>query len=51
MLIRDLQEQVVHANEVNQDLEKARNDLLQERDRLLQEEESLTVAAERVGEQ
>lgn len=42
---------MVHANEVNQDLEKARNDLLQERDRLLQEEESLTVAAERVGEQ
>lgn len=42
---------MVHANEVNQDLEKARNDLLQERDRLLQEEESLTVAGERVGEQ
>ena len=41
----------MHANEVNQDLEKARNDLLQERDRLLQDEESLTVAAERVGEQ
>lgn len=41
----------MHANEVNQDLEKARNDILQERDRLLQEEESLTVAAERVGEQ
>lgn len=41
----------MHANEVNQDLEKARNDLLQERDRLLQEEESLTVAGERVGEQ
>lgn len=42
---------MVHANEVNQDLEKARNDLLQERDRLLQEEESLTVAGEIVSEQ
>lgn len=41
----------MHANEVNQDLEKARNDLLQERDRLLQEEESLTVAGEIVSEQ
>ena len=36
----------MHASEVNQDLEKARNDLLQERDRLLQEEETLTVTAD-----